>query len=104
MSTASDEEEPWWEILCVEHVTLPDGHRHIAEVGLKKLGGGVTMITVDAVLENMAEGTEFFTVGSHSGKAVEVTPFRCSCGAEQITAESDDEEDDDLDSLPEYPQ
>jgi hypothetical protein len=52
----------------------------------------------------MAEGTEFFTVGSHSGKAVEVTPLRCSCGVEQITAESDDEEDDNLDGLPECPQ
>ena len=104
MSTAPDEEEPSWEIQCVEHVTLADGHSHISEVGLKKLGGGVTMFTVDALLENMAEGTEFFMVGNHSGKVIEVKPYKCSCGAEQVTTDQDDENDGGLDSLPICPE
>jgi len=104
MSTPSDEEEPSWEVQCVERVTLADGHHHISEVGLKHFGGGVTMFTVDAVLENMADGTEFFVLGSHSGKAVEVRPYKCSCGIEQIKIEPDDQKDGDLADLPTCPE
>jgi hypothetical protein len=88
------------QVQCVDHVARADRHTHISAVGLNNLGGGISTFTVEWVLEQMDKGDEFFTIGSHSKKEIDVEAYECSCGAERIRTKSDDEKDNNLDSLP----
>jgi hypothetical protein len=88
------------QIQCVDHVARADRHTHISAVGLDNLGGGISTFTVEWVLEQMDNDDEFFTIGSHSKKEIDVEAYECSCGVERIRTRSDDEKDNNLDSLP----
>ena len=48
----------------------------------------------------MDNSDEFFTIGSHSKKEIDVEAYECSCCVERIRTKSDDEKDNNLDSLP----
>jgi hypothetical protein len=87
----------WQEVRCVRHVTV-NGHTHIAALGVMTLGGIIGLVPVKTVLEELQSNRYgFFTPGSHSGKAAEITSFKCDCGEIQVRTEPDDEKDNNLD-------
>jgi Protein of unknown function (DUF3892) len=91
----------WQEVLCVRHETV-NGHTHIGALGVRTLGGIIGLLPVKTVLEELESNRYgFFTTGSHSGQAAELTSFRCGCGEMQVRTEPDDEKDNNLDQLDE---
>ncbi len=90
-------------IVCTEQepVFRPPQHAHIVAVGIGNDPGSASeRLTLAEVLQQIASGVIFYTIGATSGKTAYVEPFRCTwCGRVFIRSRADSVKDNNLDSL-----
>ena len=89
-----------YRIICRNITPMPNGHRHIGQVGLGDESGYTQLLTTTQVINAMTAGDRFYTVSPSTNKVAMVTSYYCpQCQGLTLHSAPDAVTDNNLDNL-----